>query len=77
MTPRQRHARAIELAMDRQPVRPGRDQTAGAAGQMEQQRLQLGVRQLRRKQPNQPGKLDPLEIVAGGALPALGHGILP
>ena len=36
---------------------------------MEQQRLQRGVRHVRRKRPGQPGLLNPLHILARGALP--------
>ena len=66
---RQRHTRALELAVDRRPVRLRLNKAAGAADRVEQPRFQLGFRHLRRKRPRERGPFNPLQILTGRALP--------
>ena len=66
---RQRHARPLELTVDRRPVRLCLDKTAGAADRVEQQCFQLSVRHLRSKGPGKRGPFNPLQILVGRALP--------
>ena len=66
---RQRHTRALELAVDCGPIRLRLDKAADAADRVEQQRFQFGVRHLRRKRPDERGPFDPLQMLAGRTLP--------
>ena len=65
----QRYARALELPVDRRPIRLRLDKPVGATDRMKQQRFQCGVRHLRSKRPSERGPFNPLQIFAGRALP--------